>query len=128
LQKAKQANLPFAVFKGCVLADLYPVPSMRYSKDTDLLIHIEDTALFYHFLEQMGYLQEKETSKEQVPVFVRPTPYHKVELHFSLWEEYNGPKAQQMNTMHITDPATLYPVRHWGTPFKPLDIPNISST
>lgn len=107
LKKATQAHLPFAVFKGCILADLYPDSSMRYSKDTDLLIRIEDTALFYHFLEQMGYLQENEKSKEQVPVFVRPAPYHKVELHFSLWEEYNGPKIQQMNTLHITDPATF---------------------
>lgn len=121
LQKAEQAHLPFAVFKGCVLADLYPEPAMRYSKDTDLLIRMEDTASFYHFLEQMGYLKEEEKSKEQVPVFVRPNPYHKVELHFSLWEEYNGPKIQQMNTMHITDPATFvqcqaleYPVHTLG--------------
>lgn len=107
LQKAEMAHLPFAVFKGCVLADLYPDASMRYSKDTDLLIRMEDTASFYHFLEQEGYFQEEERSNEQVPVFVRPDPYHKVELHFSLWETYNGPKIQQMNTMHITDPSTF---------------------
>ncbi len=107
LQKAEQAHLPFTVFKGCILADLYPDSTMRYSKDTDLLISIEDTSLFYHFLENMGYLQEEGKSKEQVPVFVRPKPYHKIELHYSLWEEYNGPKIQQMNTLHITDPSTF---------------------
>ena len=107
LEKAEKAQLPFTVFKGCILANLYPDMTMRYSKDTDLLISIEDTSLFYHFLEQAGYLQEEQKSKEQVPVFVRQEPYHKIELHYSLWEEYNGPKIQQMNTMHITAPSTF---------------------
>ena len=50
LEKAEKAQLPFTVFKGCILANLYPDMTMRYSKDTDLLISIEDTSLFYHFL------------------------------------------------------------------------------
>ena len=120
LQKAGQAQLPFTLFKGSLLADLYPNPCMRYSKDTDLLISIEDTAAFYHFLEEQGYLQEERTSNDQVPVFVRPDPYHKVELHFSLWEEYNGPKIQLLKTMHITDPATYINCNTLGHPVQAL--------
>lgn len=120
LQEAQVVQLPYTVFKGSVLATLYPNPAFRRSKDTDLFIAMEDTAEIFRFLQNRGYLKEERTSKEEVPVFIHPQSLHKIELHYTLWEEFKGPKIQLLNNMHITDKNSFIEVETLGCPTKTL--------
>ena len=107
LEKAKKENIPFALFKGATLANLYPNPLLRNSKDTDLYVNWEDGPEFLRFLERIGYQKDLHDSKDQVPVYIKEEPFHRIEVHFSLWEDYKGPKIQTLDTYSITDEATF---------------------
>ncbi len=101
--EAKEDKVKYAVFKGFVLADLFPNPLYRTSNDTDILIKKENAPEMIKFLKKLGYQKDTHDSTEQVPVYYREQPAHRLELHYSLWEEFKGPKIDILESFGITE-------------------------
>lgn len=74
LTKAKVVHL---FFKGAVIREYYPQPSMRSMGDVDLVIRTEDTATAKAAMEAIGFVCEEETG--EVLTFVRDG--YPVEMH-----------------------------------------------
>ena len=84
LALAKEHNLPFVVFKGCVLADLYPQYIQRRSSDTDIFIRYEYRQQAIDMLVEAGYVINEQDSKNEVCVLEYRRFPHKIELHSCL--------------------------------------------
>lgn len=110
-EKAKQDKVTYAVFKGFVLADLFPNPLYRTSNDTDILIKKENAPEMIRFLKKLGYKKDAHDSTEQVPVYYREQPNHRLELHYSLWEEFKGPKIDILESFGITEESSFITVQ-----------------
>ena len=52
-----------------------------------------------------------EDSKEMVPVYVHPFRNHKIELHFSLWEDYEGYQMELLDSMQLTREESLIKIK-----------------
>lgn len=111
--KAKEEGIKYTVFKGFVLADLFPNPLYRTSNDTDILIKKEDTAKIAKFLKKLDYQKDKHDSTGQVPVYYRENPAHRLELHYSLWEEFKGPKIDMLEGFGITKDTSFLQMNAW---------------
>lgn len=107
LKAAAERDIKLICFKGDILARLYPEWKTRISGDSDLFVYERDKDRAIGLLEELGYQQDKEKSKSQVPVFLHPIRKHKLELHFSLWEDYEGKQIDMLNKMALTDEAEL---------------------
>lgn len=90
LEKAKECGVQLIVFKGCVLANLYPEYVRRYSCDTDLFVYREQKEQALDLLLELGYLINEQHSNAEVTVLVREQTQHVIELHICLWEDYEG--------------------------------------
>lgn len=101
LDKAKEKNIELTVFKGCVLADLYPLYALRTSSDTDILVDREDEEKAVSIFTECGYELDEEHSKGNVYVFYNPQYKHMVELHFCLYEDYEGSKIEMLKKMQL---------------------------
>ena len=112
-QKAKEGGISYTVFKGLVLAELFPNPLYRTSNDTDILIKKEDTAKIAKFLRKLGYQKDEHDSTGQVPVYYREEPAHRLELHYSLWEEFKGPKIEMLESFGITTESSFVQMKAW---------------
>lgn len=112
-KKAGEEGIKYTVFKGFVLADLFPNPLYRTSNDTDILIKKEDTAQIAKFLKKLDYQKEAHDSTGQVPVYYRENPAHRLELHYSLWEEFKGPKIDMLEDFGITDESSFLQMKAW---------------
>lgn len=111
--KAKEDKVEYAVFKGFVLADLFPNPLYRISNDTDILIKKENAPEMIKFLKKLGYQKDTHDSSEQVPVYYREYPAHRLELHYSLWEEFKGPKVDMLESFGITEESGFINLKAW---------------
>lgn len=88
------------VFKGIVLASLYPHPLLRMSGDADILIDAKDALLANELLLSRGYVIDTASSKENVPVYILNDSFV-LELHTCLWEDYKGENIELLNQYKI---------------------------
>lgn len=102
LQLSKEKNLHLVLFKGCVLADLYPQYAERISSDTDIYIDIEEKEQVLSMLYQYGYVKNEEHSKEEVTVLEHRERFHVIELHTCLWEDYEGKRLAILDEYQLT--------------------------
>lgn len=102
LALAKEHNIPFILFKGCILADLYPQYIQRNSCDTDILVYPEYKEQAVDMLVAAGYVINKEHSKEEVCVLKYSKFPHTIELHTCLWEDYKGKRLDILNSFELT--------------------------
>lgn len=111
LQKeAKKRNLTFVFFKGCILADLYPKYVLRASSDTDIFVYEGEKDATVQMLEELGYVWCEEGSKSMVPVYYNKQLGHKIEMHFCLWEDYEGVQMRILEGFDLTNRDTLIPL------------------
>lgn len=89
------------VFKGSVLASLYPHPLLRMSGDADILIDAKDASLAHELLLSRGYEVDVASSKENVPVYIL-NDFFVLELHTCLWEDYKGDNIELLNQYKIS--------------------------
>lgn len=111
LQAAKEQNIKMVCFKGYILADVYPEWKTRVSSDSDIYVYQRDSEKAEKLLCDLGYEIEEEKSKKQVPVYVHKKRKHVIELHFSLWEDYEGKQIDMLENMKITDENSLMQVK-----------------
>lgn len=101
LSQAKEEGIQFIVFKGSVLADLYPQYVFRISTDTDLYVYKKDREKASKLLERMGYEYLKDHSNPMVLVYYNRKEKHCVELHFCLWEDYEGEQMDVLRALRL---------------------------
>ncbi|MHB8128933.1 MAG: nucleotidyltransferase domain-containing protein [Mobilitalea sp.] len=114
LYLAKKQHITFIIFKGCVLANLYPKYSSRASGDTDILIYERDRWKAIKLLESLGFRKDEETSKELVYSYILDKIQYKIELHFSLWEDYKSAKIDLLENMDLTREQSLIGINACG--------------
>ena len=101
-KKLEAEGISVALFKGAVLAQLYPQELLRVSGDVDLLVEKCDEDKTIKLLESYGYEVNKAASKENVTVLSKGDILV-IELHSSLWEDYKGEHIEKLKNMHIDD-------------------------
>lgn len=118
LKIAGEQKLTPVLFKGIVLAALYPEPSMRFSSDADIFIPVDQRPSMEQLLTSQGYTLVPEASKEHVPVYHINTGNRclKIELHDCLWEDYTGTQADILESLQLTAPDTLLTLSPLGIP------------
>lgn len=99
-------GIPCVLFKGGVLADLYPEAHTRYSVDTDILVDPADCAGAERVLADMGFSYEEGISKDGVRVWYLPGKL-KVEMHLRLWEDYRDSRTEALERMNLVSPESL---------------------
>lgn len=111
---AKEKGLLLILFKGCVLADLYPEYIQRISCDTDILVYQEDRNRAEQLLEELGYVRNQEKSNPEVQVYQLEKPKHNVELHTCLWEDYTGRRLDILKDMKLDARESLLTMEACG--------------
>ena len=114
LRLAEEHHLHPVIFKGAVLAELYPEPFMRYSSDVDIYIDESESELMGDVLLNMGFVEVLSQSKKHVSVFVDSLDGMKIELHNCLWEDYEGKQVQLLEQIGFTLPEHLVQQRVMG--------------
>lgn len=99
---SKKEGLHFVIFKGCILADLYPQYAERISCDSDIYIDKEEKEQALKLLYTYGYEKNEEHSKEEVTVLVHKERFHTIELHTCLWEDYIGKRLSILDSFELT--------------------------
>lgn len=122
LEAASEQGLCPILFKGLILAALYPEPSMRYSSDADMFIQEDQRPAMEQLLIELGYFKVPEASKEHVPVYRINNENRRltIELHDCLWEDYTGAQADVLNSLNFTNPETLQELSPFGFPIRTL--------
>lgn len=122
IESANKQNLYPILFKGLILAALYPEPSMRYSSDADMFISEEQRPAMEELLISLGYSKIPEASKEHVPVYrINSENRHlTIELHDCLWEDYTGTQAEVLKALNFTNPDTILELSPFGFPIHSL--------
>ena len=110
LNEADERNITLVLFKGCVLADLYPKYTLRCSCDTDIFVYDKDKDVAVQLLTDLGYEWNEEASKEAVLVYRLKTTDHVIELHTCLWEDYMGPRIEKLTQLNLDRPDSLVEV------------------
>lgn len=122
LASATDHGLSPVLFKGLVLAALYPEPSMRFTSDSDLFIPHEQRSAMEELLISLGYTMVVNASKEHVPVY-RINNNNRcltIELHDCLWEDYSGTQADILESLDLTNPDSLITINPFGFPVRSL--------
>lgn len=107
LEEAQKENVTCILFKGCILADLYPQYALRGSTDTDMLINMEDKDRIVSIMERLGYEKDEMNSKEFVYNYISKECNHVVEVHFKLWEDFTGNKIDLIEQMDLAKADSL---------------------
>lgn len=103
LEEARKEGIKLVLFKGCVLADLYPQYTLRCSCDTDIFVYKEQEKEAIALLERLGYIKDEKSSKDTVHVYELFEKNHIIELHTCLWEDYKGARIDTLSNMNLTD-------------------------
>lgn len=114
LDAALQRTIRMVCFKGNVIAQTYPEWKTRLSSDADIFVFEQDKERAKELLLELGYCYQEEHSKELVPVYVHPFRNHMIELHFSLWEDYEGSQIDKLDRMELTRMDSLMPITIGG--------------
>lgn len=107
LKLAAQRDITIILFKGYILADLYPNYLARTSADTDVFVYERDKEKAVKLFEDMGFRKSTISSKETVYNYILDTIHYMVELHFSLWEDFKSSKINLLENMQLTKEETL---------------------
>ena len=120
-QNAKEQGIRLISFKGILLAALYTNPLLRFSTDADVYVDPAEKSRAETMFVQMGYTKLEECSKEHVPVYGIDCDgrYLKVELHDSLWEDYEGYQTELLDSLQLLDESSLIEC-------SPCDIPIVT--
>ena len=106
LSEAKERGIQVIIFKGPVLAMLYPEPMLRPSCDVDLYVDPKDLPETEKLLLELGFTKNEEHSKKEVPVYV----YAKrlmIEAHCCLFEDHTGKRIEQLKEMDLVNQEHL---------------------
>jgi hypothetical protein len=102
LETAGQAGFTPVVFKGPVLAELYPEPFTRFSGDIDILIDPGDEAALLKIFNRLGCAQQAvhtSDSHEHTYTLGNDISY---EVHTGLWEKHDrSEKGNILESMGI---------------------------
>lgn len=107
IEEAEKEKVRLVFFKGIVLAHLYSSFELRTSSDTDIFVYEKDKEQVNNILYKLGYEKNEEHSKVNVPVFVSRIHNHIIEVHYSLWEDYEGKAINTLDQMRLTSEASL---------------------
>lgn len=102
---AYKNKIPVIFFKGLILADLYPAIGLRTSGDTDIYVDRKYEQEMRHFLHICGYEQECKLNQNNVITYYyrqNNMDVHKIELHFSLFEDLEGEEISILTSMNLT--------------------------
>lgn len=113
LDAAKEKGIKLVVFKGCVLADLYPEYVRRNSCDTDFFVERTQNEEAISLIESLGYVIN-EHSNAEVTVFYNEEKEHTIELHTCLWEDYEGRQLDILKSFNLTAPESLININACG--------------
>lgn len=114
LSAAKEKDITLIIFKGCVLADLYPDFYTRSSTDTDILVYQRDKEKATWLLEELGFTFNGIISKEKVLSFDHKSLPYRIELHLSLWEDFEGSRIDMLEEMKLTEEKSLINIKACG--------------
>lgn len=120
-RNAKEQGIRLISFKGISLAALYTNPLLRFSADADVYVDAAERSRVEAMFVQMGYTKLEGCSKEHVPVYGIDCDgrYLKVELHDSLWEDYEGYQTELLDSLQLLDESSLIEC-------SPCDIPIVT--
>ena len=104
--EAKKAGIGLILFKGPILANLYPNYALRASCDTDILIKDADKELLFGLVEKLGYHRIL-VSEDNVYTFESKQYNHRLELHTTLYGQHTGPRIDVLNAMELTKKDSL---------------------
>lgn len=110
VEEAEKEGIKLVFFKGYILAGLYHDFSIRQSGDTDIYVSKEDKEGAIKLLERNGYRRERKLDKEQVLTYCYyegEECFHKIELHFSLYEDMEGEQIEKLTELDLTDQNKL---------------------
>jgi hypothetical protein len=113
LEIAREQDIMLTIFKGPILAGLYPNYALRPSSDTDILIREEDKDTLFLLLEQLEY-ERKINSEKNVYTYVNQKIGHILELHTTLYGQHVGPKIDRLIEMNLTSRETLQEIETCG--------------
>lgn len=119
LDEAKKKGILMIIFKGPVLAQLYPEYLLRYSCDIDILIDALDKERAENLLLKQGFVKDNLNSKENVPVYFKPGGLV-IELHLRLWEDYTGYRVDMLEKMDLTSHDKLIDMKACDLQFTTL--------
>ncbi len=114
LKEAEKRDIKLVVFKGCIIADLYPNYSYRFSSDTDIFVDESDKEKAISLFETFGFKKEEEYSKSMVSTYIYSDFNYVIELHFSLFEDYMGSKINKLNNLKLTKEDSLISIQACG--------------
>lgn len=97
----EKENIEPILFKGIIIGDLYESECFRISKDTDILVSSGQFAEAKRILSENAYVYNEKKSKTNVAVYENEILKHKVELHTSLYEDYEGEKIEILKKLKI---------------------------
>ena len=124
---ASKEGLSPVLFKGYVLANLYPDFTFRNSGDTDLFIESLHYDRMVKFLTDTGYVQAHYLDTPTVHTFFyneNEETIHKIELHTSLYEDMTGPRIDILNAIDMTAIDNCITVDCCGLEFTTLNHTN----
>ena len=104
LHEIEGAGIDYAVFKGPALAAYYPNPLYRSSCDSDILVDTADRPKVSEMILNRGYRVMEHETKKHVFVYKNDATGHKVELHTSVFEDYEGAKIDALKNTGIDCP------------------------
>ena len=110
---AYKNRIPILFFKGHILADLYPAIGLRTSGDTDIYVDRVYEQQVMQLLHVCGYEQEHRLAKENVLTYYYrqgEEEVHKIELHFSLFEDLKGEDITLLTYMNLTSLENCVPL------------------
>ena len=89
----EQSQISVLLLKGCILKALYPLPSLRYMSDIDLLIEPTCEKAIHSILLSMGFIEEK-IDASTTKVYTSPQNM-RYEIHLDLSAEgYHAPSQR----------------------------------
>lgn len=107
LNLAKERKIQLILFKGCILSNLYPNYLSRVSSDTDIFVYPQEKENVVRLFEDMGFRKSSISSKDSVYNYILDSLHYKVEVHFSLWEDFKSTKIDLLDQMQLTKEETL---------------------
>ena len=125
-RNAKEQGIRLISFKGISLAALYPNSLLRFSSDADIYVDAAERSRAEAMFVQMGYTKLEGCSKEHVPVYGIECDgrYLKVELHDSLWEDYEGYQTELLDSLQLLDESSLIECSPCGIPIVTMGYEN----
>lgn len=121
LERANEQNIPYVLFKGEIISNLYSNPYYRISADSDIFVEEKDWERMSNLMLSQGYEYVEEKSKStKVSSFYNKKSAHLIELHTSLYEDYAGQQIDLLNSMNLTDERNRVKINMEGVDFYTL--------